>query len=119
MNKYSEDLRQKVKKYLAKEGSNVSKAAKLFEISRTTIYSWIKSNFKLNEPKRTAYKLNEQLLEDEIANRNDIILRELSSKLDVSVSTVWYALKRMGYVKKKNPVTQKDVYIKDKHTPTG
>lgn len=98
---YSEDLRQRVRKYVA-EGGSPTEASRLFGVGRTTIWRWLNNPEPARKPGRTGPdKLDEQKLREDIRRYPDKLLRERAAEFDMSINGIWAAMKRMGYQKKR------------------
>ena len=96
---YSEDLRQRVRSYVAHSGSKVD-ASKIFDITRPTVYAWLTDLSPRKKPGRTkSDKLNEQALLNDIRMHPDKLLRERAEDLSRSINGIWVALKRLGIKK--------------------
>jgi len=96
---YSEDLRQRVRYYVAHGGSKVD-ASRRFGVSRTTIYSWLTDLSPRKKPGRTGPdKLNEQALLNDVRAYPDKLLRERAEEFGMSINGIWSALKRLGIKK--------------------
>ena len=97
---YSEDLRQRVRKYVANGGSK-AEASRLFDVSRTAIYRWLNDE----SPSKKPDKLDEQALLEDIRRYPDKLLRERAEDFSMSINGIWIALKRLGI--KKNAEIQR------------
>ena len=96
---YSEDLRQRVRQYVANGGSKVE-ASRLFDVSRTAIYRWLNNNSPGKKPGRTKPdKLDEQALLEDVRRYSDKLLRERAKDFSMSINGIWVALKRLGIKK--------------------
>ena len=98
----SEDLRQRVRTYVANGGTK-TRAAALFNVSRQSVYSWVKDDRPARKPGRvTSDKLDEAALKTHIETYPDALLRERAAHFEMSINGIWSAMKRLGYRKKKN-----------------
>lgn len=102
---YSKDVRRLVKKHVASGGSK-SEAARIYGVSRGTVYLWLGLGTKKLKgtkpgPKRN-HKVDAVALLASITERPDIRLAELGAQFGVHESTISYALKRAGMTRKKN-----------------
>ena len=96
---YSEDLRQRVRQYVANGGSK-AQASRLFGVSRTAIYRWLHDDSPRKKPGRTkADKLDEQVLLEDVRRYPDKLLRERAEDFSMSINGIWVALKRLGIKK--------------------
>jgi transposase len=102
---YSKDIRRLVVKHVGSGGSK-SEAARLYGVSRATVYLWLGLGTKRLKgtkpgPKRNR-KVDEQRLLAAIRLRPDMRLAELGREFNVHESTISYALKRLNVTRKKN-----------------
>ena len=96
---YSEDLRQRVRQYVANGGSK-AEASRLFDVSRTVIYRWLTNDNPRKKPGRTKPdKLDEQALLEDVRHYPDKLLRERAADFSMSINGIWVALKRLGIKK--------------------
>ena len=96
---YSEDLRQRVRQYVANGGSK-AEASRLFDVSRTAIYRWLNNDNPRKKPSRTKPdKLDEQALLEDVRRYPDKLLRERAEDFSMSINGIWVALKRLGIKK--------------------
>ena len=96
---YSEDLRQRVRQYVANGGSK-AEASRLFDVSRTAIYRWLNNDSPRKNPGRTKPdKLDEQALLEDVRHYPDKLLRERAADFSMSINGIWVALKRLGIKK--------------------
>ena len=99
---YRTELRKKILEYI-KKGHSAYQAAEVFGVSKSTIYSWLQREDIapiLNHTK--GYKVDNKILDKMISEQKDILLRELSEKLGVSIAAVSKRLIKLGYTNKKN-----------------
>ena len=102
---HSIDIRKRVIEYI-EDGGLVSRAAKRYEVGKSTIYKWLKKGEEWKEigkpgPKKNL-KVSEELLEERIKEQPDIMQKELALEFKVDRSTICKALKRMKISRKKN-----------------
>lgn len=97
---YSIDLRKRAVSYVRDGGSRLD-ACRLFNIDRKTLYHWLKRE-DLSPKGRPGggYKLNKASLYRHVQENPDAFLRERAEYFGVKPHTIYYALKRMGIVKK-------------------
>jgi putative transposase len=106
-NGYSVDLRERVVGYIEQGGSK-TEAAKLFKVSRKTIYNWLSrkaKNGSLLPNKLKKYKvrkLDDTKVLEQIEATPDATLAEMGEVFKVSRSAMWYALQRLKITRKKN-----------------
>jgi transposase len=99
---YSLDLRKRVVEWVEKGGS-VSKASKIYQVSRGTIYRWLnREDLRPTVVKRRKRKLDWEVLRNDIEENPDAKLAERAKKFGVRPSAICYALKEMKISRKKN-----------------
>ncbi|MBL8259851.1 MAG: helix-turn-helix domain-containing protein [Candidatus Competibacteraceae bacterium] len=103
---YSTDLRRAVLGYLEKGGGKTA-AARLFGVSRATIYSWVSRGERLEArrpgPARgRGWKLDRGELLRWCAAQPDWTLKEYATALGVSHNAVWHAFRTLRVSRKKN-----------------
>lgn len=106
---YSVDFREKVLAYCENIGS-ISEAATVFQISRNTIYQWIKLKEKTGELHHqvkgtTPRKVDRDKLKSYLEIHPDAYLTEIAAEFDCHPTAIHYALKAMGYTRKKKRTT--------------
>ena len=106
---YSLDLRKRVITYI-EEGKSKASASRKFNISPDTIHRWWINREDIS-PKRKrvskSHKLDRNHLVRLIEANPDMMLKELSSELNMSIHAVWHTLKVLGYSRKKNGTLQR------------
>jgi len=96
---YSEDLRQRVRNYIA-DGGGPTEASILFGVGRTTIYYWVKDNSPAKKGgRRGPDKIDTPRLLEDVRNYPDKLLRERAELFDVTAAGICRALKRLGIKK--------------------
>ncbi|ESV55093.1 transposase IS630, partial [Streptococcus agalactiae LMG 14747] len=110
---YSLDFRKKVLAYCDKTGS-ISEASAVFQISRNTIYQWLKLKEKTGELHHQVKgtkprKVDRDKLKNYLETHPDAYLTEIASVFGCHPTAIHYALKSMGYTRKKRalPTTNK------------
>ena len=100
---YSIDYRKRAVN-LIKEGKSKKEVARLFKISRTTLYSWVSKgkNLKPKVHGKRQRKLDWNALKEHTRKYPDALLRERAKHFSVHVNSIWNALKSMGISYKKN-----------------
>ena len=102
--RYSIDLRQRVLKYIESGGRKVS-ASQRFFISRGVIYQWkLRAEDPLTYQKpgpRAPRVLDPTALAQHVLDFPDQTLSERARHFQVSKSSVWYGLGKLGYTRKK------------------
>ncbi len=102
--RYSIDLRQRVLKYIQAGGTKVS-ASQRFSVSRSVIYQGLKTQSPMTYKKpgpRGPRVLDPTALKQHVSEFPDHTLRERAAHFQVSPSSVWYGLRKLGYTRKKN-----------------
>jgi putative transposase len=107
MRAYSVDLREKVIAYIESGGSRLL-AAKIFSIGERTVRRWItlkkETNSIIPRPHGggNSPKIDLKSLKEYVDSNPDKTLAELGEKFLVSTTSIWYALRKIDYVYKKN-----------------
>lgn len=105
---YSLDFRKKVLAYCEKTGS-ITEASVIFDISRNTIYQWLNLKEKTGELHHQVKgtkprKVDRDKLKNYLEAHPDAFLTEIASEFDCHPTAIHYALKAMGYTRKKRVV---------------
>ena len=115
---YSLDLREKVI-HKIKTGTSPEDIMKIFNISRSTVYRWIKRSYldilaPTPNTMKTPQKIVPAVLEDYIKNNPDATLKDIADKFEVSISSIYYRIKKLNYsYKKKSYSTQNEMKRKE------
>jgi transposase len=100
MMSYSVDLRERVVGYV-RGGGSLTQAARLFQISRVTLYRWLSAPDlhpkPANERRR---KLDKVALAAHVRAFPDALLRERAAHFGVTINSIWVALKKLKITKK-------------------
>ena len=109
---YSADLRNKALNYY-EQCKNISQTAATFNLSRNTLYLWIRLKKQTGSLKHqvtglNAVKLDRQKLAQYVGQHPDAYLHEIAKHFDCTAATVCYALKQMGMTRKKRPPLTKN-----------
>ena len=113
MNAYSLDLREKVVAYV-QNGHSQREATKVFNLNKSTVGRWMKlvkenKSLKPVPTPRSPHKLSLEKLESYIKEHPDAFLHEIAEALGSKKTTVFCALKKLGYkLKKKQNCTEKE-----------
>ena len=105
---YSLDLRERVLRYI-EQGHLQEEACKVFNVSRKTIYNWIREqrttgDLSLHRAKSyQTTKFRAQDLKAYIALHEDAHLDEIAQAFKASKSGAYRALKRLNITRKKRP----------------
>ena len=109
---YSTDLRNKALNYY-EQCKNISQTAATFNLSRNTLYLWIRLKKQTGSLKHqvtglNAVKLDRQKLAQYVGQHPDAYLHEIAKHFDCTAAAVCYALKQMGMTRKKRPPLTKN-----------
>ena len=109
---YSTDLRHKALNYY-EQCKNISQTAATFNLSRNTLYLWIRLKKQTGSLKHqvtglNAVKLDRQKLAQYVGQHPDAYLHEIAKHFDCTPAAVCYALKQMGMTRKKRPPLTKN-----------
>lgn len=87
-----------------KSGGSKAEASRIFNISRHTIYAWLKlEDLTPKPPLKTRHrKIDKAALQRHVEDYPDMFLHERAAIFGVDPSAISYSLKRMKIVKKKN-----------------
>jgi excisionase family DNA binding protein len=98
---YSTDYRRRVIVFV-KEGGSKREAARLFKVSRETIYQWLECGdaLSLKPAKTRRRKIDKEALKRHVRECPDALLRERAVVFKVDPSAIFYALKTLKIVKK-------------------
>ena len=98
---YGEDYRRRVIAFV-NEGGSKREAARLFKVSRETIYEWLRRGDDLSPrfAKTRQRKLDKDALRRHVREHPDALLRERATVFKVDPTAIHYALKAMKIVKK-------------------
>ena len=99
---YSADLRNKALNYY-EQCKNISQTAATFNLSRNTLYLWIRLKKQTGSLKHqvtglNAVKLDRQKLAQYVEQHQDAYLHEIAKHFDCTAAAVCYALKLWGGV---------------------
>lgn len=102
---YSNDLRQRVIDYLD-TGSSYKEASKLFKISISSIGRWYRKykatgNYDAKIRGGSKKKIDLNGLEEYVRSNKDMTLKQAAKNLGVSIFTISYWLRKLGYSYKK------------------
>ena len=92
---------------------NISQTAATFNLSRNTLYLWIRLKKQTGSLKHqvtglNAVKLDRQKLAQYVGQHPDAYLHEIAKHFDCTPAAVCYALKQMGMTRKKRPPLTKN-----------
>jgi transposase len=99
---HSIDLRERVIEYIEKGGS-VTKAAKVYRVSRASIYRWQgREELEATKVTRRKRKLDWEALKKDTEENPSEKLADRGKKFGVTTTAIWYAVKEMKITRKKN-----------------
>lgn len=104
---YSLDLRERAVGYV-RQGGGKSDAARLFGVTRQTLYHWLRSDDlqpKPHGPRKR--KLDKAALAAHVRDFPDALLRERATHFGVHVNAIWVALRQLN-IGKKNDALRRD-----------
>ena len=100
---YSKDLRKRVLDFVKGGGSKVE-AVKRYNISRNTIYIWLKAPDTLTPQKpgpRGSRCIDYNVLKQQVQDFPDQTITERANHFGVSYHCIWYGLRKLGISRKK------------------
>ena len=109
---YSIDFRRKA--LLIKEQENLSfeEIAKRFGVGKSTVFRWSKQIEAQRTRNKPATKINMEALKQDVVQYPDAYQYERAQRLGVSQRGIGYALKRLGFSRKRTPVRKQGVQRK-------
>ena len=112
---YSNDLRERVLKYV-ENGSSKTEAAGIFGVCLKTIWNWIerKKQGDISPKKKVVLpkKIDCECLFQFVKTNPDAYLREIAEEFGVTIPAVFYACKRLKITLKKKATFTKSVMKK-------
>jgi len=102
---YSLDYRQRVFEKKEKEKLTFEQTSKRFGVGIATLFRWQKRIKPCKGRNKPATKIDMERLEEDVKKQKDAYLFERAERFEVSVSGIYYALKRLGISYKKNTVS--------------
>ena len=119
---YSEDLRVRVVEFI-KKGHTHQEAAEVFGVSMRSITTWKKMDKEgkrlvFEFVPRSPHRVNHEQLLAYVKKHPDAYLRERGAHFSLATSTIWNALKRLGFkLKKKEKFIAKRMPKRKKNLP--
>lgn len=96
------DLRTRVIAFI-ENGGGITRASKLFQVSRTSIYRWLnRTHLPATKVLRRRRKLDWFALDQDVTENPDLRLIDRAKKFGVTPSAIFYALKKIKVQRKKN-----------------
>ena len=99
---YSIDYRQRVFEIKEREGLTFEETMKRFGVGTATLFRWQKRMEPREKRNKPATKIDMERLKKDVKKRADAYLMERAERFQVSVSGMYYALRRLGVSYKKN-----------------
>ena|ERR1700682_2299942 len=122
MQAYSQDLRERVLRALAR-GDRPTEIARRFEVSRVWVYqvrerereTGVRSSFQIGGHRRSRLAEREQVLREWIAAQPDLSLAELRQRLaqqgvSIKIGALWHQLNKWKLTFKKNLARRRDAH---------
>lgn len=104
---YSLDFRQRVFAIKEKENLTFEATSKRFGVGIRTLFRWHKRIEPCEKRNKPATKIDMKRLEKDVEENPDDYQWERAKRFNVSVSCIFYALKRLDITHKKNSVSPK------------
>jgi len=101
---YSLDLRKRVVDHV-RSGATHAEASSLFNVTTRTIFNWLKRDDL--SPKRHGErrrKIDKAALKAHVRDFPEMLLRERAAHFNVSVPSLWAALRKLKITKKNQPL---------------
>lgn len=105
------DMRERVLNYIEK-GNRISEASKIFEVSRVSIYKWLKLKKLKGRPeddprKRVFKKLDPEALKAYVAENPNEMLKTYAAHFKVDPMAIFRAFKSLKITQKKDLTLQR------------
>jgi len=104
---YSLDFRERIMKIKEEEDLTFEKTSKRFGIGIRTLFRWQRDIEPKTTRNKPATKIDMCKLKADVEKNPDAYLSERAEHFDVSISCIFYALKRLDISYKKNSVSPK------------
>lgn len=104
---YSLDFRKRVMAIKSEKNLTFEKTSKRFGIGIRTLFRWQKRLEPIKTRNKPATKINMERLREDVKKEPDAYLSERAERLGVSVTGIFYALRRLNISNKKNSVSSK------------
>jgi len=102
---YSLDFRKKVFQIKDKENLTFEATSKRFNIGIRTLFRWQQNLEPKKKRNKPATKIDMKKLKLDVKNNPDTYLSERAERFGVSISGIFYALKRLDISYKKNSIS--------------
>ena len=90
---------------MEKKGLTIDEAAERFDVSSASVSRWKLNPDPTLSRNKAATKIHMDALKIDVENYPDSFLSERAERFSVSISGIRYALKRLGFSRKKNTKT--------------
>jgi len=97
--KYSQDLRERVIKFV-EDGGSSREASERYDVARRTVFYWLKRHEPKKMGPKSSHKVDMDALQRDVEANRDALLVERAERLGVTPQAVWYALRRLDITKK-------------------
>lgn len=98
---HSLDLRQRTLRFI-EDGGSITKASKMFKVSRSTIYRWLdREDLAPTKVEYRKKKVDIKELEKDVEKNPDLSLKERAKKFGVTPASLCYRFKKMKITQKK------------------
>ena len=104
---YSLDFRKRVMKIKKEKNLTFEKTSKRFGIGMRTLFRWHNRLEPMETRNKPATKVDMERLKQDVQKEPDAYLSERAERLGVSVTGIFYALRRLNFSNKKNSVSPK------------
>jgi transposase len=104
---YSLDFRKKVFEIKEKENLTFEETSKRFYVGTKTLFRWQQRIEPITKRNVSSRKIDIEKLKKDVEENPDLYQFERAEKFKVAQSTIFYALKRLGFTYKKNVLSSK------------
>jgi transposase len=109
---YCVEYRERVLEFLSKPGNTLKKTAEVFSLSTNTLSNWKRlrkttGNLEKKKAEIPQKKINLEELKQILQQTPDKFQRELAEHFGVVRSSIYGALKKLGFTRKKNDFIQR------------
>jgi transposase len=98
---YPAKFRKKLLSIMEKDDLTIDEAAERFDVGSTSVFRWKTNPEPSLTRNKAASKINMEALKIDVENHPDSFLSERAERFSVSISGIRYALKRLGFSRKK------------------
>jgi transposase len=102
---YPAKFRKKLLSIMEKDDLTINEAAERFDVGSASVFRWKTNSEPSLTRNKAASKINMEALKIDVENHPDSFLSERAERFSVSISGIRYALKRLGFSRKKNTKT--------------